>query len=572
MLRPVQAGSPEYKLHDATFTVSASGTIYLDGATTPVDNAYYTIQSSDGSKWCTIASTAWYVVVEGTWDTMYTKVEGNFDGPFTSEDSIVWCVWTKSYYDDIVSAIGNISIAVIRVTTGANGTASPSGDVLVFKGESKTITFQPNSGYIVDTVTVDGTPVGAVKTYTFDNVQANHTIAATFKVAPVYTITITPANETTSASGVVITSTVGDVSTQAARLAIIKATARHCLLPAGGFNNITYLDENNLGKDTEGNSVTLDGSAGDVMLEIDPWWWTCSMVGGSPLIRISPSEIEGGYTAHLWNGLISPHLYIGVFEGNTRTRGGATCLQSGYNSAVPANYETCDTLTTYARNNGVGMVANTYNIVTGISWVLLQSLSTFVYGVLNFQDKVAQGYSTGGYDTSCLHANTSNFSLTGGWTQGAPGSNVDCTILGIKNLFAHIWEFRGGVIYNAGNLTIMRDQSLFGQISIGTTAARALGWEYFATGLTTALSASYIMSVSGDQHYPFFPETGGGSSATYFCDGAWSEQSDDRSCAVGGNCYYGAVCGLFAARVRDGLSYISWSIGARLQALAPPPT
>ena len=466
---------------------------------------------------------------------------------------------------------GSSSIATIVVSAGANGSASPSGDVQVIKGEDKTITFTPNSGYMIDDVIVDGYSVGRPKSYTFTNVQTDHTVHASFSVAPVYTIVINPGNESPSASGVTITSNTGDVSTQAARLAIVQATARHCLLPAGDFENITYLDESDLSKDINGESVSIDGSAGDVMIEIDPWWWTCSMVGGSLTIQISPYEIEGGYTAHLWDGQISPHLYIGVFEGNTRTRNGVTVLQSGYNSSVPTTSQTCDTLTTYARNNGSGMVANTYNIVTGISWSLVQLLAIFVYGILNFQDKVAQGYSNGGSSQSSLHANTTNFTPAGGWTQGATSSNVDCTILGIKNLYAHTWEFRGGVIYNAGNLTVMQDQSQFGQISIGSTAARSLGWQYFATGISSTLSQSYITSVGGNSLFPFAPKlASGGSSSTYFADGAWSTQSDDRCCCVGGCCSSGAACGLFAFAVNSALSFSGWVIGARLQALAPP--
>ena len=45
-----------------------------------------------------------------------------------------------------------------------------------------------STGYQVSSVTVDGTSVGAVSSYTFSNVTANHTISATFAVRT-YTIT-----------------------------------------------------------------------------------------------------------------------------------------------------------------------------------------------------------------------------------------------------------------------------------------------------------------------------------------------------------------------------------------------
>jgi hypothetical protein len=40
----------------------------------------------------------------------------------------------------------------------------------------------PASGYIIDAVTVDGVNKGAVSSYTFSNVQGNHSISASFKM------------------------------------------------------------------------------------------------------------------------------------------------------------------------------------------------------------------------------------------------------------------------------------------------------------------------------------------------------------------------------------------------------
>ena len=63
-------------------------------------------------------------------------------------------------------------------TTG--GSISPSGKTLVAKGQKITYTITPKSGYAILAVAVDGNQVGAVSSYTFDNVQGPHTIAAAF--------------------------------------------------------------------------------------------------------------------------------------------------------------------------------------------------------------------------------------------------------------------------------------------------------------------------------------------------------------------------------------------------------
>ncbi len=80
----------------------------------------------------------------------------------------------------------------ITATAGDNGTIAPSGAVTVNQGADQVFTINPAAGYQVDDVKVDGTSVGAVISYTFTNVQADHTIAATFKaISTSHTLTYT---------------------------------------------------------------------------------------------------------------------------------------------------------------------------------------------------------------------------------------------------------------------------------------------------------------------------------------------------------------------------------------------
>jgi hypothetical protein len=76
--------------------------------------------------------------------------------------------------------IGPANAYTITASAGTGGSISPSGSVSVTSGSSKTFTIAPGSGYHVSSVNVDGVSVGAVRTYTFSNVAANHTIKASF--------------------------------------------------------------------------------------------------------------------------------------------------------------------------------------------------------------------------------------------------------------------------------------------------------------------------------------------------------------------------------------------------------
>ena len=69
----------------------------------------------------------------------------------------------------------------ITATAGANGSITPIGAVGVAAGGSQTFTISPSSGYVIDTLKVDGLEVTATTSYTFSDVKANHTIEVTFK-------------------------------------------------------------------------------------------------------------------------------------------------------------------------------------------------------------------------------------------------------------------------------------------------------------------------------------------------------------------------------------------------------
>ena len=69
---------------------------------------------------------------------------------------------------------------MISANATAGGTISPSSNVTVVSGASRTFTIAPLSGYRITKVVVDGLSVGAVSSYTFSNVSANHSIVAGF--------------------------------------------------------------------------------------------------------------------------------------------------------------------------------------------------------------------------------------------------------------------------------------------------------------------------------------------------------------------------------------------------------
>ena len=75
------------------------------------------------------------------------------------------------------------SYYTIKATAGAGGSISPTGSVSVREGRDQTFTITPDKGYAVSNVKIDGKSIGAVKSYTFENVRRTHTIEVIFMKA-----------------------------------------------------------------------------------------------------------------------------------------------------------------------------------------------------------------------------------------------------------------------------------------------------------------------------------------------------------------------------------------------------
>jgi hypothetical protein len=86
----------------------------------------------------------------------------------------------KAYFttDDVQ---GNIYTITATVNNSIWGSISPNGECTVEEGESITFTITPTAIGEIEDVKVNGISKGAIDTYTFENVQADGTIAVVFK-------------------------------------------------------------------------------------------------------------------------------------------------------------------------------------------------------------------------------------------------------------------------------------------------------------------------------------------------------------------------------------------------------
>jgi RHS repeat-associated protein len=101
-------------------------------------------------------------------------VDGHSVGAVTSY------TFTNVTSNHTISATFAVITHTITASAGPNGSISPSGVISILDGQDKSFTMTPASPYKVSGVLVDGSSVGAVTSYTFNNVTSDHTIAASF--------------------------------------------------------------------------------------------------------------------------------------------------------------------------------------------------------------------------------------------------------------------------------------------------------------------------------------------------------------------------------------------------------
>ena len=114
-----------------------------------------------------------------SFDGWYTKKNGGTKITTDTEfpaDTTVYAHWT---YTGGGGSSG-YSYYTIKATAGTGGSITPSGNVSVREGRDKTFTITPDKGYAVFNVKIDGRSIGAVKSYTFENVKRAHTIEVSF--------------------------------------------------------------------------------------------------------------------------------------------------------------------------------------------------------------------------------------------------------------------------------------------------------------------------------------------------------------------------------------------------------
>lgn len=131
-----------------------------------------------------------HITVGRNWPDAWSTYNGSLGGFFLYSMALSDAE-RQALEADLSSRLGLGAGRSIVATAGIGGTISPARTVAVANGGSATFVIQPDLGFAISQVSVDGTSMGALSSYSFSDVTADHTITASFVSVPTYTITAT---------------------------------------------------------------------------------------------------------------------------------------------------------------------------------------------------------------------------------------------------------------------------------------------------------------------------------------------------------------------------------------------
>jgi hypothetical protein len=287
----------------------------------------------------------------------------------------------------------------------------------------------------------------------------------------------------------------------------------------------------------EGDSISkgtavLDGSAGQIMVEIPLYYFNHEFADNKHSWAISPVKRKG-FIPHFAfvrpNGTLRSHIYVAAFEGAIGQRGFANDVLTSYNLGTsklvsaagyrPVTNGQRSEFRTVSRNRGAG-----WNQLDWITNWAVQLLMLVEMESMDSQTAIGNGLTNWGLaNVDAFVVNTANRAvIQTGWSLRSGNSTVNVnpgdgvvggylSYRGIENQYGQIWKWVDGVNYNDGRVYLSNDPA-------GFADDIATGGGYFDTGLNQPTANGYIRSIH-DSPYGFIVKSStGGSASTYIPD------------------------------------------------------
>ena len=344
----------------------------------------------------------------------------------------------------------------------------------------------------------------------------------------------------------------------AAKYTAIQSMMKRCVLNSDGSVNY-YLDKNNSNLKEDGTSAVLDGTDGNVMVEVPKTYvrYEYTTTGGAGTDTVHRWEIsltpDTGFEVH-WafnrGGVIRDKRYYPAYLGYVT--GGKMISRSG---VYPTVNQTLAQFRTAAKANSIsnpssGQTVNGYwgNIDFAL-YELIALYAVIEYGTMNIQSALGMGRTAlsggawvggeliGVNGLSNEHGNrTANYTYVGASTD----ANADLSFMsyrGCENFFGNVWRMADGVIFKGTTL----NKTMW--YSTNPTEYNETGTGYTNSGIVTAAANGYGRKLANTNKGFIVSEVTGGNSNAGTTDYYYTSATDNTLALVGGDSVIGLAAG-----------------------------
>ena len=378
----------------------------------------------------------------------------------------------------------------------------------------------------------------------------------------------------------------------------VQSLMRRCVLADDG-SVVYYLDANDSTKKEDGTDAVLDGTDGQVMVEVPEHYRRHTLGSDYYDSEISLVPFTGAFKVNKYYVSMSEaamdrtnNKLSSVVNTTTQYRGGNNTADwdDTYRSllGMPATAISTINYHTYANNRGTGWEMYEIDVHDDIYW-----LYVIEYANLNIQlaynsELTAEGYHQGGLGNGVIGKDWSTWSSYNSNNPIIPcgatlslGNNsgvVTCSPLssdgstawgtfsvpsyrGIQNLYAHIWQWAIGYM-GVGNGTNQVAYRCRNRKHYSTSSLN----NYYSQVELISSSGGWIKTIVKNKYGDIIPTSVGAGDTTYFSDYLWEAHNNGSIYAarVGGGLDDGSNCGLGYLGLNFGFGYARSDLGSRL--------
>ena len=309
----------------------------------------------------------------------------------------------------------------------------------------------------------------------------------------VYGVNWNPTTDTYERTGIA-----AGVALSTSYAGVIQTKMKRCVLNADGTVKY-YLSATDSTKKADGSAAIIDGTDGNVMVEIPKFWYKYENVGGVHKWLISDAA-QTGYEVHpafIRGGVEKSFRYYCAYQGYTLS----TKLISG-SGRVPTASKTRATFRTEAAANGTGWSQIDWNLLIAVQLLYLVEYANF-----NTQAMLGQGITSGSVYTAVTGSSNSLGNAS------SPSTNTNTQFMsyrGIENWYGQIYKFIDGVNVNAYVYYVNNNPATF--------ADDVFTGDYINTGITSTTASGYVKNLVASGKGFVASGTSGGSSSTFVPD------------------------------------------------------